>query len=321
MVATRASHLLAGSVVALGSRWRTVLRLWLAAAVILVLPCSRAVAEDVFHEHLGLQLSGRLEVSPGRSIEKDGVVLILHGTLAHNGMEIIRDLQTNLKQRGLNTLAVTLSLGLDQRTGMFDCNLEHDHRHADAVDELAAWVEWLKQKGASRVDFIGHSRGGAQVALFAAEVPDKVSGRVVLVAPLLETSTPAETAARYAAQFGTPLEPLLERARKDVSEEAKLLEVPGFLHCRNARVSAAAFLDYYSGARPPVPELLKKVEAPTLVVAAGSDEIAPGVVDTLKGSGLPRHVKVAEMDGADHFFRDLYGEDLADEIAAFLRRD
>ncbi|MCL4766311.1 MAG: alpha/beta hydrolase [Hyphomicrobiaceae bacterium] len=289
----------------------------------LLAPDSPASAEDVVSEHMGLQLRGRLEMAPGKSLAKDGVALILHGTLAHHGMEIVRDLQANLGQRGVSTLAVTLSLGLDQRSGMFDCALEHDHRHGDAVEELAAWTDWLKAKGAGRVDVIGHSRGGAQAALFAVEEPARLSGRLVLVAPLLEAAPAAETAARYATQFGTPLEPILELARKrEQSGDADtLMEVPGFLYCRGARVTAAAFLDYYGGSRRPLPELARDVKAPLLVLAAGSDDVVPGVAGALEGARTPGGIEVSAVDGADHFFRDLYGEDLADEIAAFLRRD
>ena len=290
--------------------------------LVLFLAGSRASAADAVREHLGLQLRGNLEVAPGKSLDKDGVALILHGTLAHHGMEIIRDLQANLKQRGINSLAVTLSLGLDQRAGMLDCALEHDHRHGDATEELTAWIDWLEEKGANRIDLIGHSRGGAQAAVFAVEKPARLSGRLVLVAPLLENTPDAEIAARYAAQFGTALEPLLDEARKrkESGDKAMLLEVPGFLHCRNARVSAAAFLDYYASPRPPVPELVKAIKAPTLVVGAGGDEIVPGAAEAFKAAGVPDDVEVSVVDGADHFFRDLYGEDLADEIAAFLRR-
>lgn len=296
----------------------------LAFAMVLALVAPvRASAEDVVHEHLGLKLNGRLEIAPGKSLEKDGVALILHGTLAHHGMEIIRELQANLKQRGINTLAVTLSLGLDRRTGMFDCGVEHDHRHSDAIEELGSWLEWLEARKAAWVDIIGHSRGGAQVALFAAEQGDKVSGRIVLVAPLLENVSAEEQASRYEAQFGKPLEPILAdaRARAEGDEAESLMDVPGFLTCPSARVSPTAFLDYYAGSRRSVPELLNDIKAPTLVVAAGGDEIIPGIVDALSAAGLPEHVTVSEVDGADHFFRDLFGEDLADEIATFLRRE
>lgn len=314
-----------GSYFRIGGAGRCAIRasaLVCATSLLLLTPLT-ASAEDVVHEHLGLGLNGRLEVAPGKSLEKDGVALILHGTLAHNGMEIIRDLQANLKDRGINTLAVTLSLGLDRRTGMLDCTLEHDHRHSDAVEELDAWTDWLTDRKAAWVDVIGHSRGGAQVAQLAAEKADRISGRVVLVASTLEDASAEAVAAQYEAQFGAPLAPLLDEAHKRADSGAAdtLMEVPGFLYCQDARVSPATLLDYYAGERRSVTELLKEIKVPTLVVAAGGDEIVPDLVDKLKEAGVPDHIKLTEVDGADHFFRDLFGEDLADEIAAFLRRE
>lgn len=309
------------SLFGLSGRIRTAM--WLCATSVVLLTSSGALAEDVVHEHLGLGLNGRLEIAPGKSLEKDGVALVLHGTLAHHGMEIIQDLQANLKSHGINTLAVTLSLGLDRRTGMLDCALEHDHRHSDAAGELGVWMDWLAARNAAWVDVIGHSRGGAQVALYAAGEPDRVSGRVVLVAPALEDTPMAEVASRYEAQFGAPLAPLLADARRraDSDDADTLMDVPGFLYCQNARVSPAALIDYYAAERRSVPELLNDIKAPTLVVAAGGDEVVPDLANKLSAAGVPDQVKLSEVDGADHFFRDLFGEDLADEIAAFLRRD
>jgi pimeloyl-ACP methyl ester carboxylesterase len=278
-----------------------------------------AAGEDVVHEHLGLEMAGRLEIAPGKSLEQDGAALILHGTLAHHGMEIIRDLQANLKERGINTLAMTLTLGLNRRTGMFDCALEHDHRHGDAVEELAAWTEWLISRGARSVHVIGHSRGGAQAALFAVEEPTRISGRLVLVAPSPEP-TAGEAEAGYRARFGAELAPLLNQARQreEGGEADALMTVPGFLYCQNARVTAAAFIDYYGSSRPSLTSLLQGLAVPTLVIAAGADEIVRDLPETLRRETLPNNVQVDTIDGADHFFRDLFGEELADKVAAFL---
>ena len=58
----------------------------------------------------------------------------------------------------------------------------------------------------------------------------------------------------------------------------------------------------------------------TFVVVAGADELVPGVADALEAPGVATR-KISVVDGADHFFRDLYGEDLADAIATFLNRE
>lgn len=291
--------------------------------VVLTLSGGAVQAEPVHHEYLGLEVTGNLELVPERTLESHGAVLIVHGTLAHHQMELITALQAGLKQRGVNSLAVTLSLGLNARRGMFDCKLEHDHRHADASDEIVAWVEWLQQKGAARVSVLGHSRGAAQAALALVERPDLGVARLVLAAPLMTSQV--DIADRYARDTSQPLRPLLDKAHTlvEAGDGDTLIDVPAFLYCRPAKVTAAAFYDYYA----PDPQqdaltLLQGIGVPSLIIVAGGDKIAPGVGETasmlLGRDKLPKTVSIAKIDDADHFFRDFYGDDLADKVAAFV---
>ena len=83
-----------------------------ASALIPVLPAS---AEPVRIVHDGRGLDGELELAPGKKIQ-DGVLIMVHGTLAHNRMEIMRALQETLGDRNISTLAISLSLGLPDRS-------------------------------------------------------------------------------------------------------------------------------------------------------------------------------------------------------------
>lgn len=282
-----------------------------------------AHGEPVSQEYLGLEVAGNLEIAAGRSLAADGVVLMVHGSAAHHGSSTIADLQANLKSRGINTLAITLSLGLQKRTGMFDCKLEHDHRHADAADEIVAWVEWLQRKGASRVHLLGHARGGAQAALAVVERPDIGVKSLILVAPVQHSE--AEIEAHYAQAFGVPLQPLLGAARKRVEagEGDTLLDVPGFLHCQPAKVTAAAFHDYYAPDPQHEPiRLLGEVTAPALIVVAGDDKLVPQLAPALEQARqeqrLPDGAVISIVEGADHMFLGPHGEVLADRTAAFV---
>ncbi len=286
---------------------------------------SAAGAEPASHEYLGIEVNGNLELATGKSLRADGVVLIVHGSLAHYRVETIAALQNNLKQRGVNSLAITLSLGLNRRQGMFDCKLEQDHRHGDAADEIVSWVEWLQAKGALRISVLGHSRGAGQAALALVERADAGVSGLILAAPLLQSE--AEIAARYQEENGQPLAPLLAKAKKLVEdgEGDALLDVPGFLYCRPAKVTAAAFHDYYEpDPQHNVLRLMEEVTTPVLLVLAGDDRIVPGlsaaVVDAQQRKRFGGRVSVETIDGADHFFRDLFGEDLADKVAAFVGR-
>ena len=282
-------------------------------------------AEPVSQEYLGLEVSGNMEVAPGKSLRADGVVLIVHGSLAHHRVQMIAALQDNLKTRGINSLAITLSLGLNRRQGMFDCTLEHDHRHGDAADEIIAWVEWLQSKGASRVAVLGHSRGGAQAALAIVERADAGVERLILAAPLFQTQS--EIASNYQEELGQPLEPLLAKARKLVEdgEGDTLMDVPGFIYCRPAKVTAAAFHDYYApDPQHNVLKLLEEIGTPTLLVVAGDDRIVPklgaAAADVRQRRRMSSRASTVTIERADHFFRDLFGDDLADRVAEFFAK-
>ena len=151
-------------------------------AVALGITAVAAEAKEVTLQHKGLTLNASLELAVGKKLA-DGAILITHAGLAHRGMEVIAYLQTLFKERGYNTLAINLSLGLNNRHDRYDCKVTHRHRYADAADEIGAWVDWLKGQDARRVTLLGHSRGGAQTALYAAERDNALVQAVVLLAP------------------------------------------------------------------------------------------------------------------------------------------
>lgn len=272
-----------------------------------------AGAGDRSIEHRGLTLNGRLELPEGKSAA-EGVVVITHGTLAHNGMELVVTLQGLLAERGLASLAITLGLGLDDRRGFYDCATPHRHSHTDALDEIGAWLDWLEREGIGRVALLGHSRGGNQVAWFAAERDRPAIRAVVLLAPM--TWRPEEAAHRYQASHGRDLAGVLATAK--AAGPGDLPEPVGFLHCREARVSAASFLSYYAAEpRRDSPSLLPRIAKPTLVIAGSADTTVAGLPERV-AAYLDDDTKLAVVEDADHFFRDLFAEDAADAIEQFL---
>ena len=126
-------------------------------------------------------------VEPDGGGREKGVLVITHGTLAHKDMEIIAALQAALAERGIASLAHTLTLGMDRRKGMFDCANPHRHRHEDGVAEIGAWISWLKANGAGPLTLLGHSRGGNQAAWFAAGPGKGRLNALVLLAPMMRS--------------------------------------------------------------------------------------------------------------------------------------
>ncbi len=278
----------------------TVRALVLAAAVALV-PAG-AAAEPVQIRDGALRLNGNLEV-PANKVLSDGLAIVLHGTQSHHRQETIAALQKDLKARGVATLAITFSLGVDDRKGPRACDVPHAYTLADLGREIGLWQAWAAAQGVQAADMIGFSRGGAQLAELMQEA--RGARRIVLLAPAFLPA--ADLTANYRKAFGKELAPALDAARAAPQQTRRV----AFLLCREADVTGMAFLDAYrempaSGAAT--------IPQPTLVVIAANDEIVPDLA-----KHLPAKVRRVVVDGSDHFFRDLNGEDAADAIAAFLR--
>ncbi len=272
------------------------------ALLLLAAASGMAHAEAVQIKPGLLRLNGNLDVPPGKTVA-DGIVLIVHGTLSWHGQETIAALQKNLEARGVGSLAITLSLGIDDRQGTRRCDVMHDYAVAGAKREVGLWIDWLAGKGARTVDLLGFSRGGAQVATFAPELAR--ARRVVLLAPAFASA--GEQAQSYQRAFGHALAPEIAEARKNPLQQ----RTADFLGCQQAPVLNATFLDGYADLPP---SLAAKTGHPTLVVIAGKDEVVPDLA-----AKLPSDVKPVVIEGATHFFLDLYGEEAADAIARFLK--
>ncbi|AND88898.1 alpha/beta hydrolase [Bradyrhizobium diazoefficiens] len=297
---------------------------WLMGLAVLLLLAPPAGAAE---QELELSAGGRTTLATLRTPASMGpdtpLVVMTHGTLAHKDMEVIQGVAKALEQRGIASLAHTLSLGLDRRKGMYDCAARHDYVVDDAVAEIGAWV--IKARGMSRFVFtLGHSRGGNQVARYlAAGEPPPVAG-AVLLAPVTAKAE-ADLRASYAQTYGKPLEPFLKQATRTVAagRGGEWMDVPGFIYCRNAVVTARAFASFYAAdTGQDAAALVARLKLPVLVLAATKDTVVPDVVASFAplADSSGGRVQLDRIEDADHFFRDLFAEDAADRIAEFIKQ-
>lgn len=290
--------------------------LWL----ILCLSSSSLFAAEVSRTEQGLQRVANLELAEGKHLQ-DGVVLMTHGTLAHGEMEIMASLQDLLKDNGVNSLSITLSLGLDKRHGMYDCNVPHKHKHQDAMQEIDGWLKWLKSKKAGPVVLLGHSRGGNQTAWYASEHPSAEFEKVVLIAPA--TWSEAKDIKGYKDRYKKSLAPILRKAESLVKQAkgSQMMTHTDFIYCADTSVSAEAFVSYYQpDARMHTPNLLSKINKPVMVFAGGEDKVVKGLIKAVKPLADGKKIQLMVIDGADHFFRDLYAEDVTEAMLEFMGR-
>ncbi len=115
-----------------------------------------AYSQEVGLQQEALTLNGNLEKAG--NWPAGPTILVTHGTLSHNKSELITALQELFLENGVSTLAINLSLGLNDRHGPYDCATSHAHKHEDAVKEIGAWLGWLKKQGVNQVVLLGHSR-------------------------------------------------------------------------------------------------------------------------------------------------------------------
>ncbi len=265
----------------------------------------------------GLTALGDLVVPDGGSIT-DGVVLITHGTLAHKDMELVETLQALLAERGIATLAHTLTLGLDRRQGMYDCAQPHNHRHEGAVGEIGAWADWLRLQGAGKISHLGHSRGANQVSWYAAS-HDGVD-KVMLLAPAMGTSETAR-AANFKQRFKTDLAPLLDKARGLVAsgKSGAMMDLPGFVYCGASKAAAESVVSYYGeDPRRQTATHFSGIPRPILVIAGSADTVVPDVAERVGPFVGGGKVSLKIIEDAGHMFLDFYAEDAADLVAGFL---
>ncbi len=277
-----------------------------------------ATAEEIKLQQNGLTLNANLVKADGNW--PDGPVLLMtHGTLAHGNMEIMAGLQAMLKERGFSSLSLTLSLGIDDRHGMYECPVPHKHLHTDAVSEIGLWHQWLKKQGVKKISLLGHSRGGNQTARYAADIQDDTIISVYLIAPQMLTYE--YQLKDYQKRYKTSLEPLLKQAQAMVtqSQGEVMMQNIGFIYCSDTQATAEAFVSYnQQDPKMDTANLVNEIAYPLTVFAGSEDNTVQNLIPKMESKLDGDKAKLVVIEGADHFFRDLYSEDIADMIAEEL---
>ncbi|GEM_PF-598125 len=231
------------------------------------------------------------ETTPGGADKP--VVLLVHGTMGHKDMEIIQQAQDLLLENGYDSLAINLTLNRDNRHGFMPCDVPQTHLHEDAAQEIAAWSDWLKKQGRHQIILMGHSRGGLQVAQYQAGQHDPAVVAMALLAPM-------------ANRAGGESNIKSVHGQNDASR--------AFLHCAAAsQVAPSTRASYQRNGAVSLLDALAAIRVP-VDVFVGSEDTSAGVIRLQEISADTRlkHVRGHEIDGADHFFRDLYLDEVVD---------
>ena len=274
-------------------------------------------AKEVTQQFRGLTINANLELADGKTLE-DGVVLILHGTMAHNRMEIIEASQQALLENDHSSLAMNLSLRIDNRHGFYDCATPHRHIADEAVDELGAWVGWLREMGVARIIILAHSRGANQAMVYVVEHPDPVVTNLVLLSPNTNPSPKPD----YEGRYGEIFDETIERVKQQIAagKGTELIDNLDFSYCPRASVTADSFYSYnrLDDKFRNFPLYLSQLPIPTLIITGTRDEVAPNIEKDVTPFVDGKKVRLTKIENAGHFFLDLNIEEAIEAAVEFI---
>ncbi|MDJ0739800.1 MAG: alpha/beta fold hydrolase [Gammaproteobacteria bacterium] len=257
--------------------------------------------------HMSLELASGLTAEadywPGQSDRP--VVLILHGFLQTRDFPTVRRLAESLADEGYSVLLPSLTLGLDRRRQGLACEAIHTHSMQQDVDELHAWVDWLRGHGRKRPVVVGHSAGGVPVAALLDRLTDVALGGAVLI-----------SLSYFGEEQGqAQLERLRARARADLAGNPDGLNRYTLSFCRDYVTGPAQLLSYLDWDREMLARALRAATVPvTLIYGDDDPRIDRDWLDGLDAGG----VVVRRVSGAAHFFDLAHEFDLLDEVRAAI---
>jgi len=274
-------------------------------------------AAEVSQPFRDLTLNANLEMADGRDF-KDAIVLIVHGYSGHNKMEIIRSAQQALLDNGQSSLAINLSMGIDNRHGFFDCTWPHRYLQEDTLDEISAWVDWLRDQGVSRITLLAHSRGANQAMVYAVDNKDSEVTQLVLLAP----GTFDDTRQAFEERYGPSFDPQMARAEKLIAagRGVELMENTDIMICPQTSVSANTFNSFYGRTSRfrNFKSYLPRIPMPTLVITGTQDERSPDTAQDAAAYVDDGRLQLIVIEGAGHFFRDFNIDEAMEVVIEFI---
>lgn len=242
------------------------------------------------------------------------IFVMLHGTWMHQSNDLPVYLQELVDYENYSSLNISLSLGVDDRQSFVDCETTPTivDTHEQAADELKLWFDWLSEQGHDRFILLGHSRGGAQASLFYQTFKYPGIEQLVLIAPA--THDQDAVAAAFEKRYSKNLNEKLSYF-KALDDQTGAITEASILYCIFANVSAEAFISYYSPSpNKHTPSLLSDIDIPTTVFLGSEDNLSHLFMKYEAEFKDNANIKTYWVEGADHFFRDLFADEIIEEV-------
>jgi pimeloyl-ACP methyl ester carboxylesterase len=226
---------------------------------------------------------------------------------------LISSLRESLINIGIDSLSINLSYGIKDRNNDFlPCDIHHQHTVKDSLEEIKLWYDFVNQKGYTKVYLIGHSRGAVDILNFYLNVSDNLANleSIFLLAPIIDSDY--DNKINYQKNYNVNIESI------DIKDNIKI----NFMGCENALVSGKTLKSYYYNSETKsLSDALKSSTARTTIITGSEDQITPDTYDVVQDLlSKNKNIKLFKIDGADHFFRDFYFDDLIEIISTEVEK-
>jgi len=263
------------------------------------------VSKPVIAEQISVMLPGKISANADYREGDPSLpaVFLLHGFMATHQLNIIQIMADELHGRGFTVVAPTLSLQINNRRAGANCDAVHTHTMESDVDEIAWWLEWLKNKGHEQIIVVGFSTGSLQVAILLSRGAPPYVSKAILVSPAYLAGEPFPQAEEQTE---------IATAKKLVALNQSQLSEYHLSYCKGDFVAPPnVFLSYKHWTEPRLQEKIEKIPVPHVVIIGGEDHRF-GV--KLGGKLKATHTRVITIAGASHFFDSPYEFDFLDQF-------
>lgn len=239
---------------------------------------------------------------------KKPAVLILHGFLVTNEFHTVVAMGKALQAMGVTTLSPTLTLGIDQRAESVRCQSIHTHTLENDIDELNAWVQWLKAQGHEKIILIGHSSGSVELLEYMNKYADSAISSVIFTSMFYLSGK----------ELGSRQDDFVA-AQEMVQTGKKRPRNYHLLFCKgDYTATPESFLSYAQLNRDYVLSSLKALKVPTFTIMGGADKRYQSVGRDWLKALEQANTRLIIVEGANHFFSSEYEFDLQDQIVAIV---
>ncbi len=274
---------------------------WLLCFLLLLSAPTRA---DTVELTLPNRLVARAEFRMGDA-DKPAVMLI-HGFLQTHDFPVIHRLTESLNSAGYTVLAPTLTLGISYRKQSLACEALNTHTQSDAIDEIGAWVTWLKARKIHAIVMMGHSFGSMEALAFAVERHDPAIKKLIGVS-ILEGRLNTDDAEK---------EKRLDALRALAAKGSRKIVTQSFSFCRKYRASPQGLLSYLEWTPEKILREVNRSRMPITFIMGGKDDrLGPGWIEKLAKTRAHVHI----IQGANHFMDGEYEFDLQDLVLEELK--